>query len=129
MSLPWLKKRKVVIVPLDQRGPFHAVWGQKRQNLPTPGAMSYAYETLGLAPTSVIDHAVAVRGQIRAEQPQQSYVGQAVPVQGIPIVAGQIYGAPLYDPNAGYTDPFTGLNNIPYSKPQPGDAPYAGRAI
>lgn len=120
------RKKPAAIIPLDRRGPFHAVWGNKRGNLPTPGMDAYAYETLGLAPTSPINGAVAVRMQIRAEQPQQPYVTLAVPVQGVPLVAGQVYGQPLYDPDAGFTDPHTGLNNVPYSKPVPGASPPIG---
>lgn len=123
----WFKRKaQKVVIPLDKRGPYHAIWGNKKKNLPTPGAMSYAYETLGLAPTSVINGAVAVREQIFALQPEQPFVTNAVPVQGVPLVAGQIYGARLYDPDAGYTDPNTGLDNVPYHKPIPGNPAPAG---
>ena len=72
--------------------------------------------------------------QIRAEQPHAT-VGRIgpCPVQGIPLVAGQIYGAPLLMIRQnGYTDPFTGssLTDLPHmAKPQPGDAPPIGRVI
>lgn len=118
------RPKPTVIVPLDQRGPFHAVWTKQRQ--PSPGMMTYSYGTLGLAPTSPIDHAVAVRMQINATQPLQPVVTNAVQTMGVPLVAGQIFGQPLFDPNAGYTDPVTGLNNVPYNKF--GQAP-AGVAI
>ncbi len=114
------KKKPAVVIPLDRRSPFHAVWLRQNANLPTPGMDSYAYATLGLTPTPPVGNAISVRGPgMNPAQPQQVYAAQTLTTQGVPLIAGQIFGSPLFDPNApgnGYTDPFTGLNNVPYPR-------------
>lgn len=116
-----LKRRlpkQVVVIPLDQRGPYHAVWINQTDRLPTPGVKGYAYATLGLMPEAVVGAAISVRGPgFDPTQPVPAMQLQSVTPAGIATTAGSIYRDPLFDPNApgtGFTDPFTGNNNVPY---------------
>lgn len=78
-----------------------------RKELPSPGAMNYAYETLALAPQSEISGAVAQRQTLSLFAGKQVYKYQDAALQGIGTVSGQVISQPLYDPNSGYT-------NLPY---------------
>lgn len=82
----------------------------RRKELPSPGAMNYAYETLALAPQSEISGAVAQRQQLSLFA-AQVYKYQDIPLQGIGLVSGQVIGQPLFDPASGYTElPFNGAH-------------------
>lgn len=87
---------------------FYDQWGVKyvweRKELPSPGAMNYAFETLALAPESEISGAVAQRQQLSLITSGQLYKYQDVVLQGVPLVSGQILGQALYDPAVGYTN-------------------------
>lgn len=131
MRWPFRKsvQRPAVVIPLDRRAPYHAVWLNTEPNQPSPGMDAYAYATLGLVPFSPIGPAIGVRGISAPTQPKQDYFLQTVTAQGIPLIAGNIQGERLFDPNIpgnGYTDPFTGINNVPYPKY---DIAPAGEAI
>lgn len=93
-------------------GTYHAVWEQKR--MPDPGAQPFAWEALGLPPFTPIGPAVANRDQIRATF-SQLYSLQAVPLQGMPIVAGQIFGQPLYDPDQDKSGGYVGGDPVAIS--------------
>lgn len=95
---------------------FGLVWERKRQ--PSPGAMQYAYESLALAPTTPIGAGVAVRRPLAVDQGEQLYVGQSVPVQGIPTVAGTVVTQPLFVPDSGVgiLRSGMGIGNNPYPK-------------
>lgn len=110
---------------------YRAVWSEKQ--LPSPGAMNYAYESLGLSPTSPISSAVANRNQLAVVTAGNLYQPvQALQVQGIPLVSGQVYGQPLFDPNGNYGGPapFRGsplisINDpIAHVTPIPTNAPF-----
>lgn len=75
--------------------PYKAAWEKKV--LPDEGTGSYAWETLGLYPQSIIDAAVAVRrpDPVPVTQSPQIYANDMVPIFGIPLSAGQIYTQPL----------------------------------
>jgi hypothetical protein len=93
--------KKVAIPPKSSAlGLFHMEW--ERQRMPSPGAMNYSWQTLGLVPTSPISGAVAAREQFHhtgiAPQP---VIGKAVPLAGTPIVSGQVMSAPLFNPDTG----------------------------
>lgn len=108
------KKRRVVIP--REKGPFHMVW-QKRE-LPGPGVKNYAYETLALFPVTPAGPTVNVRQPhaFDMEQPLQPMVFNAVPTNGIPTTAGQIFSAPLYEPGVGFTRGAQGGSNVPYAR-------------
>ncbi len=92
---------------------FMDKWGYKqvweRKELPSPGAMNYAYETLALKPDSPISGAVAQRKTFSLFGPQV-YKYQDAWLAGVPLVSGQIFGQPLYDPQSGYVG-----GNMPHS--------------
>lgn len=77
-------------------GTFKNVWEEKE--LPGPGTGNFAYETLSLFNLTPIGPGVRAREQIRSIG-KQLYVLQSAPVVGVPLVAGQIVGQPLYNPN------------------------------
>lgn len=100
------KKSKRTVVPIAaDKGPwFHAVWVRKM--LPDPGAQNYAYETLALAPMTPIGPGIATRRPLFPPMNSpQPYVTQQGVLVGIPTTAGQIYGAPLYNPGVGFSAP------------------------
>lgn len=110
------KKKRTVVIP-RKKGPFHLVWHKTHQ--PSPGVMNYAYETLALFPVTPAGPTVNVRQPHRFNplQPLQPVVTNAVPVQGIPTTAGQIFGQPLFDPDTGhYTRGAQGYGNVPYAR-------------
>lgn len=85
---------------VEDDGLYQAVWEAKK--LPSPGAMNYAYETLGLAPFSPIGPTIRTRQPIiPMAQQQVVQTGQAVILQGMPTVSGQLVKGPLYDPATG----------------------------
>lgn len=78
---------------------YKAVWRDKRDNLPDPGAQAFAYETYGLPafpPSGPSIHAVAQRPHAFYGPPLVSRA--AVITTGIPTVAGQIFLQPLLNP-------------------------------
>lgn len=110
------RKRKTVVVPRE-KGPFHLVWHKTTQ--PTPGVMGYAYESLALFPVTPAGPTVNVRQPhaFDTRQPLQPMVANAVTTRGIPTTAGQLFGQPLYDPDAGqFTRGAMGNNNVPYAR-------------
>lgn len=109
-------RKRVVTVP-RARGPFHLVWKKTRQ--PTPGVMNYAYESLALFPVTPAGPTVNVRQPhaFSPQQPMQPFAMNAVWTRGIPTTAGQLFGQPLYDPDAGqYTRGAQGFANVPYAR-------------
>lgn len=94
-------RKKKVSVKIPASGgelPFQQVW--KRKRLPGPGSGNYAFETLGLAAFTPSGPSVATRTPINPlAGGDQLYVMQAVGVDGIPTVAGQVISQPLFDPN------------------------------
>ncbi len=120
------KKDKIVLEPINPPdGLYQGVWEKKRQ--PSPGAQAYAWETLGLSPFTPIGPSIFVRrGFTAVSEILQPYVGQAVPLQGTPTVAGQIYGQPLFDQANGYTSSPTPVNNLPFYI---GREPMGGQAL
>ena len=82
---------------------FKAFLHWERKRLPTPGAMNYALESLGLPEYNVIGAGVGPRAYLMKTQPQQQYVPiNAVLTNGLGgVVAGQIALQGLYDPNTG----------------------------
>lgn len=118
MVWPFARKSKqVIVIPPDQRGPYHAVWRMGRTL--TGGPMRYAYSTLGLVPFSAIGPGIAKRQQLRETTPNTVMQTQAVYTAGIALQQGQVFGQPLLDPNApgsGYSDPLTPLGNVPYPR-------------
>lgn len=102
---------------------FHMAWENKHGRLPEPGAEAWAYESLALFEQSPIGPSVII------QEPLQSttaglFAGQAVPLQGIPLVAGTVQQAPLFDPDTpggsvNYPDQISPLvaHNIPVSIP------------
>lgn len=96
------KKKEAVSLPPKSSalGLLHMEW--ERQRMPSPGAMNYAYETLGLAAFTQIGASVAVRKQIHAVQSAPSpVVGHSVRMDGMPIVSGQVMSAPLFNTATG----------------------------
>jgi hypothetical protein len=82
-----------------RHGMFHMAWEDKQGRLPTPGANAFAYESLALAEFTPIGAGVIIT------EPLQStaagiFAGQAVPLQGIPLVSGGIGQATLFDPDS-----------------------------
>lgn len=95
------RKKKRVEIPRDPpAGLYQGVWEKKRQ--PSPGAQSFAWESLGLAPFTPIGPSIHVREGIRPMAGvMQPAVGQAVWLDGVPTTAGQVYGQGLYDESSG----------------------------
>lgn len=123
------KKPRIVMIPLDPpEGMYQGVWEKKRQ--PSPGAQAYAWESLGLPQFTPIGASVVVRQALMPTAGVlQPYVGQAVPLQGMPTTAGQIYGQPLFDNSSegnGYTSSPTPINALPFYL---GREPFGGQAI
>lgn len=79
------------------KGIYH--WTRKRQ--PSPGAQSYAFESLGLVEFTPIGPSITIRRHLNVVQHPQTYInGRAVPTTGIGgLNAGQMALQPLYDPN------------------------------
>lgn len=96
MSLLKLFRKRA---PRDERFVNNNVYNQswERRPLPDPGAQNYAFETLDLYALTPVGPGVGQFNYIKPLQ-AQTYVLQAVPLQGIPLTSGQIYGAPLGDP-------------------------------
>ena len=113
------KAQKVVEIPRDPPpGMYQGVWEKKRQ--PSPGAQAFAWETLGLGQFSPIGPSINVRVGIRPlPGTEQPVVVMAVNLNGVPTVAGQIFGQALFDQNSpgGYvTGPSQIFNNpFPFS--------------
>lgn len=108
------RKKKAPLTPGS--GNFHLAWEEKP--LPGPGAGNFAWEVLGLVEFSPIGPTIYAREPMRSTaRPMYSY--QAVPLQGIPLVSGQIFGQPLYDPATGYSRPLPQpISNLPaYNMP------------
>lgn len=84
----------------EREGTFAIIHENKRQ--PTPGAMSYAYESLALPVFEPVGRAQVVK-EPRKTFFAQTYTALAVRTNGVPITAGQVIMQPLYDPNDGYT--------------------------
>lgn len=72
----------------------------KRKRLPTPGAMNYAFESLGLVEFTPIGDGIGNRHQYQITQPPQVYInGIATWTDGLGgIIAGQAIMQPLIDP-------------------------------
>ena len=84
---------------------FHH-WTRKEQ--PTPGALAYAFESLGLVEFTPIGAGVAQRVQLRPLAAQSYLPAQLLPLQGLGgIVAGQVITQPLIDP---YNQTFGGVS-------------------
>lgn len=115
---PKLERHGLTFNPLEVQyaGPYHAKWRDTAQ--PTPGAMSYAYDTLALPPFDLIWTGVLVTNKPSALPGTPVLANQAVKLQGLPLTAGMIYGQPLFDPNAGYAaPPSIGADfNIPFPR-------------
>jgi hypothetical protein len=120
------RKEKVSLPPKSSAlGLVHMEWERQRQ--PSPGAMAYAWETLGLVPFSPIGSGIPAtfhfRPLLSAPQP---YSLKAVALDGVPTVAGGIMGAPLYNPTTGAfhssANPFGGS---PFAHPEIAAAGYA----
>lgn len=117
------RKPKVVEIPRDPpEGLYQGVWEKKRQ--PSPGAQAYAWETLGLVQFVPSGPSITVRRGISvlpgAPQPA---IGLAVPLNGVPLTAGQVVGQPLYDPAQGFVNSNMGYNQNPFpfsSEPKAG---------
>lgn len=81
-------------------GAFTYHWVNKEQ--PTPGALSYAFESLALPEFSPIGPGVHPKNLTlrNATQQPQSYIpNQAVPIAGYGgVLAGTVIMQPLYDP-------------------------------
>ena len=110
-------KKKIVEIPHDPPpGYYQGVWEKKRQ--PSPGAQAFAWETLGLAQFTPIGPTVNVRKPFNVTPgTMQPAVGLAVTMNGVPTVAGQIFGQGLYDQSAGGSGYTTGpgmLVNEPF---------------
>src|SRR4051812_37633492 len=67
----------------------------ERQRLPDPGASVYSYETLGLEGYTPIGAGVAVRRHFKETTTPVYIPGPAVPLTGMPTVAGQFVHVPL----------------------------------
>jgi hypothetical protein len=80
---------------------FRLAWEDKHARLPQPGAQAFAWETYQLAEFTLIGPTVAVRRKWSVIQPAQVHIGLAVPLAGNPLIAGQIFHQPLYNPNTG----------------------------
>lgn len=110
------RRKKVKREPADApAGAFAHVWERKKQ--PSPGAQNYAFESLGLVQFTPSGPSVAVREPIvPLQRGPQPVVGQSVITNGVPTVSGQLYGQPLFDPNAGYVASPSPIINVPYQK-------------
>ena len=85
--------------------------------MPSPGAMRYAWESLGLEQFTPIGPGVATRKPIvPLPGGDQPYVGLAVRLDGIPTVAGQVVGQPLYNPGQPYGSALQPIVNVPFQK-------------
>lgn len=67
--------------------------------MPDPGGAIYAYATTQLLPFYPIDRFGEVQRPMRAEAPNLYIAPAALPTSLYEPI-GQIYGQPLYDPNA-----------------------------
>ena len=74
-------------------GTWRAVFEAKP--LPSPGAMNYAYESLGLAMFAPAGRGVFAPGTPNPLPHAPLYQQGTASVQGIPVVAGQIFRQPL----------------------------------
>ncbi len=123
----WPFKRKARLDPgnsgfNEDQGTFRIVY--ERKPMPDPGAQNYAYESLGLVAFPPAGPSITIR-QPRETVFPQMYATHAIPQNGIPLVAGQIFGQPLFDPQSGgfANDPFGGnvsplvSYNVPASTP------------
>lgn len=112
----WFKRKRA---DADNNGFFddpgyHQAW--ERKELPGPGAMAYAWETLGLAPLTPIGRGIVAYLAVRAVGPQVYMPFKSITVVGIPTMAGQMALQPLYDPETGYgPSPLHDLNPYPAS--------------
>lgn len=68
----------------------------QNQAMPSPGAMSYSWETLGLPPIGIIAQGIASREPFPVFGNMPVYItSQALPLWGIPTVAGTVVQQPL----------------------------------
>jgi hypothetical protein len=83
---------------------FHLSW--ERKQLPDPGAQNYAFESYGLVAFPPSGPSVTTRQPVvPLPLGPQMYSWQGVRLDGIPLVAGQIHGQPLFDPQLpGFTE-------------------------
>lgn len=68
---------------------------------PSPGAMSYAYDTLALPAFTPIGAGVSAHHIPRPLQPQPVYAMQAVFTSGFGVRTGTVWHQGLYDENTG----------------------------
>lgn len=80
-------------------GVYEMAW--EKQRVPDPGAMVYSWETLGLPQFSPVGAGRGILNVIRSTQQPMAFY-HAVPLQGMPLVPGQIIFQPLVrgSPNA-----------------------------
>lgn len=98
--------------------------GYERTPAPDPGTGYYAYTSLALMEFPPSGPSVTTRKPIIPTS-SPMYVGFGVQTVGMPLVAGQIFSAPLFDPNLpGYSSDPIGAQipvgvamNIPSSRP------------
>lgn len=101
--MAWKIRQKPVRPWLDmpRNGAFVNAFENKfPYGFPVPGAQAYAFESLGLVEFSPIGPSVVIQQPLSKIYPQL-YTGQAVPLQGIPLQAGQVVTAQLIDPDNG----------------------------
>lgn len=79
-------------------GGFKIVY--ERKELPGYGsAQQYALESYGLPPFPPSGPSITVRQPLGPGTNAPLYHLHSVPLAGIPLQAGMLYGAPLFDPN------------------------------
>jgi hypothetical protein len=83
----------------EHSGTWRVVY--ERGNLPTPGAMVYAYMSNAQGPVDKNGRGTEVLHYWRAYQPPQAYAPQAIGLRSIPgVIAGQVITQPLSVPNS-----------------------------
>jgi len=75
-------------------GTYRLVYEQKR--MPSPGAMNYAYESLGLGMFSPIGPSIRVRNKMSVFAGAQLSTLSDTGINGVPLTAGQIAMQPLF---------------------------------
>lgn len=74
-------------------GTYHLAW--ERQQMPEPGAQAYAWETLELDKFNIVNSGFGPNRYIRVRDVPPLYVGQAVPVTGLPTIGATLQLQPL----------------------------------
>lgn len=94
-------------IPAHHGDNFRPTW--ERQNMPSPGAQVFSWETLGLMPFSpaCIGTGIEISEPRRATDPGMVQ-RQQLRIAGIPLESGTLYSQPLYDAQTGtYSSPVT----------------------